>query len=83
MFRWSSSTLNPKPASDIIWLEDLDTMCYNENRAPGIFYCHKSIPTGIDLDHCSTHPAIMKIEKNNFSVVEFEPTTLPLRSELC
>ena len=86
MFKWSSSILNPEPASDIIWLEEsgtmsledsvcveqvsiiyqhqLSTLCSNENRAAVIIYYHMSIPSGIDLDHCSMHPAITKIENN-------------------
>ena len=77
---------NPEPASDIIQLVELDTMCpdysvwpveqryiiyqlqfsslcWNENRAAVIMYYPMSIPSGIDLDLCSTHPAISEIEK--------------------
>ena len=47
----------------------LFTVCLNENRAAVIIYYRVSIPSGINLDHCSKHPAIRKIEKqNNFSL---------------
>ena len=32
-------------------------------RASVIIYYHMSIPSGIDLDHCSMHPTITEIEK--------------------
>ena len=41
----------------------LSTLCSNENREALIVYSHLSIPSGINLDCCSTHPAITKIEK--------------------
>ena len=86
MYRWTSSVLNPEPASAIIQLEEsgilslddsiwpveqasiiyqvqLSYLCSNENRAAVIIYCHMSIIYGVDLDRCSIHPAITKIEK--------------------
>ena len=81
MFKWSSSVLNPEPASDIICLEEsgamsrndsvgpvelafiifqdlLSTLGSNEDRAAAIIHHHVTIPSGIDLDHCTTHPEI-------------------------
>ena len=50
----------------------LSTLCLNENRAAMIIYYHMAITFGIGLGCCSMHLTIMEIE----------PTTLPLRSQL-
>ena len=43
-------------------------LCSNKNRATIIIYYYVSIISGIDVDCCSTHPAITEIEKNIFRV---------------
>ena len=67
-------------ASIILWTSVVYSS--NENRAVVIIYYHMSIPSGIDLDRCSTHPAITEIEKNYFSLTRGLNLDLPLRFQL-
>ena len=53
----------PVDQASILYQHRLSTLCLNKNRAAIIIYYHVSVPLGIDLDHCSTHPAITEIEK--------------------
>ena len=47
-----------------------------------IIYYHMAIISGINLDCFSTYPAIVEIEKLIAAQKGFEPTTLPVRSQL-
>ena len=58
-----NDSLQPVEQAFIINQHQLSTMCSYANRAAIIIYYHVSIPYGIGLDHCYTHPAIMEIEK--------------------
>ena len=53
----------PVEQAFIKYQHQLSTLCSNENRGPMIIYYHMLIPTEIDLDHYSSHPAITEIEK--------------------
>ena len=52
-----NSNLSVEQAS-IIYQHQLSTLCWNENRATMIIYCHVPIPSGIELYRCYMHPAI-------------------------
>ena len=59
--------------ASITYQLQLSTLCSNENRAAVIIITCQ-FPLELTLDHCSTHPAIMEIEK------QFQCMTFPLRS---
>ena len=71
----------PVVQASIIYQQQLSTLCLNENKAAMIIY-KLSIPCGIDLDHCSTHPEITEIDKTILVLRGFEPRILPLRFQL-
>ena len=58
----------PVEQDSIIYKHQLFPLCSTEKRAAGIIYYRLSIPSGINLDCWSMHPAITKMEKNNSSV---------------
>ena len=77
-----NDSVGPVEQASIIYQHQLSTLCSNENKKTVIMYYHMSIPSGINLDCCSTHPTTMKIETTILVLNGFEPTTLSLISQL-
>ena len=53
----------PVEQASIIYQHQLSALCSNENKAAMIIYYYMSVPSRINLDHCSMHPAITEIKK--------------------
>ena len=56
----------PVEQVSIIYQHQLSTSSWNENKASQVIFYQMSIPSGIDLDHCSTHPTITENKKKQF-----------------